>query len=76
MTIENVVAEHEAGAMTAYEVGADDEGLGETFRPLLDRVADLQAPLRPVAEQLPIHRKIARCADDQDLTDARQHQRR
>ena len=75
VTIEDVVAENQRGVTVADEVGADDEGLGETVRAGLDGVLQVDAPLAAVAEQLLETRGVLRSGDDQDVTDACQQQR-
>ena len=54
---------------------ADDEGLRQPVRRRLHRVAEIDAPARAVAQQLLEARRVLRRGDDQDVADARQHQR-
>ena len=73
--VEDVVAEHQADRLVADVVGADDERLREPVGAGLHGVGDRDAELRPVAEQ-PLERLgLVRRGDDQDVPDARQHQR-
>ena len=55
---------------------AEDEGLRQPVRAGLHAVADVDAPLRAVAQQRLEARRVLRRADEQDVADAGQHQRR
>ena len=75
VAVEDVVAQHEGRVVVADEVGADDEGLGETVRAGLDGVLQVDAPFAAVAEQLFEARGVLRGGDDQDVLDAGQQER-
>ena len=76
VSVEDVVAQHERRARAADEVAADDERLGQPVRRLLNRVAQVDSPAPAVAEQLGEARRVLRRRDQQDVADAREHQRR
>ena len=71
---EDVVAQHQCAGIAADERAADDEGLRQAVRRRLHGVAQSDAPLRAVAEQLLEQRLVVRRGDDQDVADAGQHQ--
>ena len=48
---EHIVAEHERGTLAVEKIGANEKGLSETAWLRLLRIAQLDAPLRAVAEQ-------------------------
>ena len=73
---EDVVAEHQGGGVVAEVLGADEERLRQPVRRRLHGVAELDAPLRPVAEQPDELLLVVRRGDDQDVPDPGQHQRR
>ena len=50
-TVEDVVAQHQCDGVVSDVVGADHEGLRQPVRPILHRVADVDAELGTVAEQ-------------------------
>ena len=75
VAVEDVVAEDKGRVVVADEVGADDEGLGETIRAGLDGVLQVDAPRAAIAEELFEARGVLRGGDDQDVADAGQHQR-
>ena len=74
MAIEDVVAEDERDAVTADEIAADDEGLGEAVRRWLHRVGQLDPERRPSPSNCLKERLVLRGRDNQDLADARHHQ--
>src|SRR5207244_3530539 len=69
-------AEDEADRVAADEGLADQEGLGDAAGVRLDLVGQGQPDLAAVAEELLDARRVARRADDEDVTDAREHQHR
>ena len=75
MAVEDVVAQHQRAGLAAHEVFAQDEGLRQAVRAGLHAVAQVQAPLRAVTQQVLKARGVLRRADDQDVADAGQHQR-
>jgi hypothetical protein len=76
VAVEDVVAEDQADRRVADEVGADEERLCDPGRVRLLAVRQPQADVAAVFEQPLDHRQVARCADDQDVADPGQHQRR
>ncbi len=74
-TVEDVVAEDQAGAVVADEVLSDEEGLRQAVRRGLLGVGEADAVVRAVAQQPFKSGQVLRGADDQDVPDARQHQR-
>ncbi len=75
VAVEQVVAEYEHHRIISDEVGADCEGLRETLRLGLFGVLETNTPLRAVTEQLLELWLVGRCSDDQDLSDASEHER-
>ena len=76
VAVEDVVAEDHRHGVRPDEVGADDEGVGEAARLGLRGELEAAAELRAVPEQPPELLLVDRRGDDQDLPDARHHQRR
>lgn len=73
--MEDVVAEHEADAVVADELLADDKGLRQAVRRGLLGILEAYAIVGAVAQQAPEARQILRRGDDEDVPDPRQHQR-
>ena len=73
--VEDVVAQHERGALVADVVGADDERLREAVGAGLHREGQVDAELRAVAEQAVEAVRLVRRGDDQHVADAGEHQR-
>jgi len=76
MAVENIVAEDEAGAVAGEELLTEEKGLGQAVGFGLDLVAEADAELRAVAEQLLEARQILGGGDEQNLAQAGQHQGR
>ena len=76
VAIEDVVAEDERARSAVDEALAEDERLRQAVGARLHAVRDVHAPALAVAEQRFEPRQIQRRADDEDLSNARQHQRR
>ncbi|MNV78999.1 hypothetical protein D3C71_1725290 [compost metagenome] len=76
VAIEDVVAQHQRARVLADERRTDQERLRQPLGRRLHRVAEVQAPLRAVAQQLLEPRRVLRRRDDEDVADARQHQGR
>ena len=76
VAVEDVVAEHERDGIGTDEVAADGKGLRDAAGGFLRQVGELHAEPRPVAEQVPIERKVLRRGDDEDVADAAKHQHR
>ena len=75
VAIEDVVAQYQRGRVVADEIATDDEGLRQTVGGGLHGVLDVQSPAGTVAEQLFKAWRVLRRRDEQDVADARQHQR-
>jgi hypothetical protein len=73
---ENVVAERQRDAVVTDEVPAKNERMGEAVGAFLDGVGEPQAEITAVAEQAHEAGLVLGRGDDQDVLDARQHQRR
>jgi hypothetical protein len=57
------------------EALADQEGLRQAVGAGLHRIGQRQTPLAAIAQQLLEARRVLRCADDENVADAREHQR-
>ncbi len=75
ITVEQVVTEYEHHRIVSDEVGADRECLRETFRFGLFGVLEADTPLRTITEQLLELWLVGRCCDDQNFSDASEHER-
>ncbi len=73
--VEDVVSQDQAGAIAADELLSDEEGLRQAVRAGLLGIRETDAVVGAVAQQAPEGRQVLRGADDQDVPDARQHQR-
>ena len=77
MPVEEVVAERERDARPRpTNVAADEERLRETLGLRLRRVGDPDAELRAVAEEAHEAGLVLGRRDDEDVADAREHERR
>ena len=76
VAVENIVAEDHGAGVAADEVRPDQKRLREPVRVRLHRVGQADAELAPVAEQALEARRIVRRGDDEDVADAREHERR
>ena len=75
VTVEQVVAQHQGTGRAADEALTDQERLRQPVRAGLHGVLDLHAPLAAVTEQLLESRRVLGRADDEHITQARQHER-
>ena len=75
VAVEDVVAEHEGARLAGDEVLADGERLREAVRRGLLGVGEVHAVARAVPEQALEVGQVGRGGDDQDVPDARQHER-
>ena len=75
VAVEDVVAEHERARLAGDEVLADGERLREAVRRGLLGVGEVHAEARAVAQQALEVGQVGRRGDDQDVLDARQHER-
>lgn len=75
MAVEDVVPQHQGTGSAVEEFLANQKGLCQTIRAGLHLVLKAQAPLAAIAQQLFEARRVLRGADDQNVPDARQHQR-
>ena len=72
--VEDVVAQHQTGAVVADKLLADDEGLGQTVGGGLLRILEVDAVVAAVTQQALETGKVLRSGDEQNVADARQHQ--
>ncbi|GBF26604.1 hypothetical protein MnTg02_01645 [bacterium MnTg02] len=72
--VEDIVAQDQRRAFTIDEIGPDDIGLCQAFRLGLNGIRELQPQLVAVAQQLLILPKRFRRGDDQNISNACQHQ--
>ena len=76
VAVENIVAEDHGARVAADEVCPDQKRLREPVRVRLHRVGQADAELAPVAEQALETRRVLRRGDDENVADAREHERR
>ena len=74
--VEDVVAQHEAGAVVADELLADDEGLREAVGGGLLGVFEVDAVVGAVAQEAFEAGEVVGGGDDEDVADTREHQGR
>lgn len=74
VAVEDVVAEHQCARLAVDELLADGEGLCQAVGARLLGVGEVDAVARAVPEQALEVRQVGRRGDDQDVTDARQHE--
>src|SRR3989442_14897097 len=74
MSVKDVIAEREVRAVLADEVAPNDEGLRDAVRLFLNVIADPEPEVTAVTKEALEGSPIARCGDDEDFADARQHQ--
>lgn len=74
VAVEDVVAEHQRARLSADEVLADGERLGQAVRRGLLGIGEVHAVARAVPEQALEVGEVRRRGDDQDVPDARQHE--
>ena len=72
---EDIIAQDQAGRTAIQKLFRDDKGVGQAARLGLFGKTELNSPLAAAAQQKPEERQILRGADDQDLANARQHER-
>src|SRR5690606_11450691 len=73
--VEHVVAEDEADGLAAHELAPEEEGVGEAAGLVLLGEGEAHPPRRAVAEEAAEGGERLRRRDDEDLADAREHQR-
>ena len=76
VAVENIVAKDHGAGIAANEVRPNQERLREPVRVRLPRVGQADAELAPIAKQALEARRIVRRGDDEDVADAREHERR
>lgn len=76
VSVENIVAEDHGARVIADEILSDQKRLRQTVRMRLHRVGQPDAELASVAEQALETRRVLRRGDDEDVADAREHERR
>ena len=74
--VEDVVAQNHGAAVVTDELLTQDERLGQAVRRRLDLILQMQAVLAAVAQQRLKARGVRGGGNDQNVLDARQHQRR
>ncbi|MNF86875.1 hypothetical protein D3C84_693250 [compost metagenome] len=74
LTVENVVAEHQAHRVGADELFANEEGLRQAVGARLHGIAQIDAERAAIPEQALETRDIVWRADQQDVANSRQHQ--
>ena len=74
VAVEDVVAEHEGARLAVDEFLADGEGLRQAVGARLLGVGEVHAVARAVPEQALEVGEVRRRGDDEDVTDARQHE--
>ena len=76
LAMENVVAEDQTHRVIADEFFTNQEGLGQTVRRGLFGIADADAELAAVAQQVAILGQVLRGGNQQDVANPGQHQHR
>ena len=76
LPVENIVAQHKGGWSIAHKVRSDVERLCKPLRTRLGGVAQRNAKLAAITEQALEERQILRRGNQQNLSDARQHEHR
>ena len=76
MAMENVVAENHRDIVIADKIRADNKCLRQSVRARLNRIGQLNAELMAVSKQRLEPRRVARCGNDQNITDSCLHQNR
>ena len=74
MAIEDVVAEHQRDGVSADELPADDEGVGEPPWGVLSCIGKAQADFRSITEKALKQVLILRRRNDENVANAGQHQ--
>ncbi|MDT4860111.1 hypothetical protein FQZ97_946540 [compost metagenome] len=74
--MEDVVAKNQAYGVFANELFANQKGLGQAVRRRLLRIAEFDAELAAVAQQVAVLGQVVRGGDDENLADAGQHEHR
>lgn len=75
-SVEDIVAQHQAHAVVAYEVAANYESLRQAVGRRLFGILQAATDVLAVAEQPPEPGEVLRRRDNEDVADAGQHQRR
>ena len=76
VAVKDIVAQDQRDVFAVDEASPDDEGLRQPLGLRLFGISDREAPLRAVAQQTCEAGQFRRGRDDQNIPDARQHQRR
>ena len=74
VAVEDVVPENERAGLAGGELLADHERLGQAVGARLDRVGQVHAVVRAVAQQALEVRQVGGRGDDQDVADAGHHE--
>ena len=75
LSVEDVVAKNKCHRITPDEVLSDDKRIGKAPWLVLHGILEVHAKLRPVLQKILEHRQISRGRDDENIPDARKHQR-
>ncbi len=75
LPVEDIVSQHQRTGIPADKLPADHKGISQSPRLVLHLIGKGEPELLPGAEQLLEHRKIPRRRNNQNVPDARQHQR-
>ncbi|MNP57172.1 hypothetical protein D3C76_1519730 [compost metagenome] len=71
--MEDIVSEDQAHGIVANELLANQESLGQAVRRRLLRIAEFDAELAAVAQQVAVLGQVVGGGDDENLADAGQH---
>ena len=74
VAVEDIIPQDHGTAVIPDKITPDGEGLGQPFRFFLHGIGDVHAEGSPVPEQLPDTGCVSRGADDENITNPRQHQ--
>src|SRR5689334_1323417 len=76
MTVEDIITENERNALATHKLASENKRVRETNRLVLNDVAELDPPRRPIAEEPLIERQMLGRRDQQDVANTGQHQDR
>ena len=74
VAVKNVVTQHQGAGAVTHKILTNDEGLGQAVWARLHGILQVHTPLAAIAQQLLKAGGVLWCADDEDVTDTRQHQ--
>ena len=76
IAIEDVISQHQAYGGVADKISAQEKCLGKAVGARLHRIADVDAPLLAAAQKIGKGQLIPRRGDNEDVANARFHERR